>query len=282
MSPGFSTESYPAFAHIGLRENTGINLNQGTCPDRESNPDHLVSRPDALTKQQKLTAERTRRDRVRNERGNWRTATEMVWHAVVCQGRKVKQVKEVRAEGSWIECGLVLNSLALRCPHKKKSRTVRSVDRAGQLISPNREIVRPGKKFLNNRSVSLAIWALCNIRRTVLSDMSQHVALQILTEFVALPISLFGYFLEYERLALRNARWFESSWGKKFSHEMAPVPTQHRDAGSYDRLRTLVANASYNGWGDHRANHTIPPFWLDDRPPLLRHVGVRPAAGWSV
>ncbi|KAJ4426826.1 hypothetical protein ANN_26625 [Periplaneta americana] len=26
---------------------------------------------------------------------------------------------------------------------------------------------------------------------------------------------------------------------------------------------------------DHRANHTIPPFWLDDRRPLLRHVGVR-------
>ncbi|KAJ4441609.1 hypothetical protein ANN_11465 [Periplaneta americana] len=45
--------------------------------------------------------------------------------------------------------------------------------------------------------------------------------------------------------------------------------------------RNPVANTSYNGWRDHRANHTIPPFWLDDRPPLLRHVGVRPAAGWS-
>ncbi|KAJ4448587.1 hypothetical protein ANN_10606 [Periplaneta americana] len=52
--------------------------------------------------------------------------------------------------------------------------------------------------------------------------------------------------------------------------------------GSYDRLRNPVANTSYNGWGDHRANHTIPPFWLDDRPPLLRHAGLRPAAGWSV
>ncbi|KAJ4428998.1 hypothetical protein ANN_25994 [Periplaneta americana] len=29
MSPGSSTESYPAFAHIGLRENPGKNLNQG-------------------------------------------------------------------------------------------------------------------------------------------------------------------------------------------------------------------------------------------------------------
>ncbi|KAJ4428173.1 hypothetical protein ANN_24188 [Periplaneta americana] len=49
MSPGSSTESYPAFARIGLRENPGINLNQVTCPDRESNPGHLVSQPDALT-----------------------------------------------------------------------------------------------------------------------------------------------------------------------------------------------------------------------------------------
>ncbi|KAJ4446406.1 hypothetical protein ANN_13102 [Periplaneta americana] len=49
MSPGTNTESYPAFAHIGLRENPGKNLNQVTCPDRESNPGHLVSRLDALT-----------------------------------------------------------------------------------------------------------------------------------------------------------------------------------------------------------------------------------------
>ncbi|KAJ4445831.1 hypothetical protein ANN_12516 [Periplaneta americana] len=49
MNPGSSTESYPAFAHIGLRENPGKNLNQVTCPDRESNPGHLVSRPDMLT-----------------------------------------------------------------------------------------------------------------------------------------------------------------------------------------------------------------------------------------
>ncbi|KAJ4437186.1 hypothetical protein ANN_17321 [Periplaneta americana] len=49
MSPGSSTESYPAFARNGLRENPGKNLNQATCPDRDSNPGHLVSRPDALT-----------------------------------------------------------------------------------------------------------------------------------------------------------------------------------------------------------------------------------------
>ncbi|KAJ4436673.1 hypothetical protein ANN_16804 [Periplaneta americana] len=49
MSPRSSTESYPAFARIGLKENPGKNLNQVTCPDRDSNPGHLVSRPDALT-----------------------------------------------------------------------------------------------------------------------------------------------------------------------------------------------------------------------------------------
>ncbi|KAJ4448849.1 hypothetical protein ANN_00240 [Periplaneta americana] len=49
MSPGSNTESYPAFAHIELRENPGKNLNQVTCPDRDSNPGHLVSRSDALT-----------------------------------------------------------------------------------------------------------------------------------------------------------------------------------------------------------------------------------------
>ncbi|KAJ4443131.1 hypothetical protein ANN_04781 [Periplaneta americana] len=49
MSPGSNTESYPAFARIGLRESPGKNLNQITCPDRDSNPRHLVSQPDALT-----------------------------------------------------------------------------------------------------------------------------------------------------------------------------------------------------------------------------------------
>ncbi|KAJ4443604.1 hypothetical protein ANN_05278 [Periplaneta americana] len=87
-------------------------------------------------------------------------------------------------------------------------------------------------------------------------------------------------------LALRNARWFESSWGKKFSHEISASawdrcpPSIVIHLGSYDRYRNPVANTSYNGWGDHRSNHTVLPFWLDDRPPLLRpHVGVRPAAG---
>ncbi|KAJ4426774.1 hypothetical protein ANN_26573 [Periplaneta americana] len=54
MSPGSSTESYPAFARIGFRENPGKNLNQVTCPDRDSN---LVLQPGALTLLQKLKPE---------------------------------------------------------------------------------------------------------------------------------------------------------------------------------------------------------------------------------
>ncbi|KAJ4440893.1 hypothetical protein ANN_10740 [Periplaneta americana] len=59
---------------------------------------------------------------------------------------------------------------------------------------------------------------------------------------------------------------------------MGPVPTQHHD--TLGELR-LVAKSSYANQ-PHRANHTIPPFWLDNRPPLLRHMAMRPAAGWSV
>ncbi|KAJ4431746.1 hypothetical protein ANN_20350 [Periplaneta americana] len=61
MSPGSCTESYPAFARIGLRENPGKNLNQVTCPDRDSNLGHLVSQPDALTirEDSQLTTEKS-------------------------------------------------------------------------------------------------------------------------------------------------------------------------------------------------------------------------------
>ncbi|KAJ4444661.1 hypothetical protein ANN_06458 [Periplaneta americana] len=49
MSPRSSTEIYPAFARIGLRESPGRNLNQITCPERDLNPGYLVTRPEALT-----------------------------------------------------------------------------------------------------------------------------------------------------------------------------------------------------------------------------------------
>ncbi|KAJ4449166.1 hypothetical protein ANN_00562 [Periplaneta americana] len=39
MSPGSSTESYPAFAHIGLRKNPGKNLNQKFDNDDDDDDD---------------------------------------------------------------------------------------------------------------------------------------------------------------------------------------------------------------------------------------------------
>ncbi|KAJ4439417.1 hypothetical protein ANN_07541 [Periplaneta americana] len=54
MSPVSITESYPAFARIGLRKNHGRNLNQVTSPDRDSNPGHLVLPSDSLTVAQQV------------------------------------------------------------------------------------------------------------------------------------------------------------------------------------------------------------------------------------
>ncbi|KAJ4443228.1 hypothetical protein ANN_04896 [Periplaneta americana] len=62
-------------------------------------------------------------------------------------------------------------------------------------------------------------------------------------------------------LALRNARWFESSWGKKFSHEISASvwdrcpPSSVMHLGSYDRrthngltcTRSSIALVSNNG-----------------------------------
>ncbi|KAJ4428376.1 hypothetical protein ANN_24395 [Periplaneta americana] len=69
MSPGSSTENYPEFARIGLRENPGKNLNQATCRDRDSNPGHLVSRPDALTDTPQLKKRRNKPNQVMSPSG---------------------------------------------------------------------------------------------------------------------------------------------------------------------------------------------------------------------
>ncbi|KAJ4436321.1 hypothetical protein ANN_18952 [Periplaneta americana] len=48
-SGDFKHRKLPSICSYWLRENPGKNLNQVICPDRESNPSHLVSRPDVLT-----------------------------------------------------------------------------------------------------------------------------------------------------------------------------------------------------------------------------------------
>ncbi|KAJ4435444.1 hypothetical protein ANN_18059, partial [Periplaneta americana] len=49
MSPGSNAESYPAFAHIGLRENLGKKPQPDNLLRPEIEPGHMVSRLDALT-----------------------------------------------------------------------------------------------------------------------------------------------------------------------------------------------------------------------------------------
>ncbi|KAJ4450628.1 hypothetical protein ANN_02056 [Periplaneta americana] len=87
MSPGSNTESYPAFAHIGLRENPGKNLNQATCPDRESNPGHLVSRLDALTVTPQVWDEVT---------GEWGKLHNIELHALYSSPDIIRNIKSRR------------------------------------------------------------------------------------------------------------------------------------------------------------------------------------------
>ncbi|KAJ4436200.1 hypothetical protein ANN_18830 [Periplaneta americana] len=69
-------------------------------------------------------------------------------------------------------------------------------------------------------------------------------------------------------------RWFRARLTEFYNLQQEHLKTS-------DAMGQIPKPRCYNGWEDHRANHTIPPFWLDDRPPLLRHVGVRPVAGSS-
>ncbi|KAJ4433420.1 hypothetical protein ANN_15679 [Periplaneta americana] len=95
MSPGSNTQSYPAFAHIGLKENPEKNLNQVTYPDRKSNLGHLVSRPDALTRREiSRPASRKREDRAEHFGIVERDARASVAGAEVTPWKKRKQQRE--------------------------------------------------------------------------------------------------------------------------------------------------------------------------------------------
>ncbi|KAJ4447347.1 hypothetical protein ANN_09352 [Periplaneta americana] len=56
-------------------------------------------------------------------------------------------------------------------------------------------------------------------------------------------------------LALRTARWFESSWGKKFAHEISASVWDRLDIGSYNELCVVRNHILYlltGGTGDIR------------------------------
>ncbi|KAJ4449412.1 hypothetical protein ANN_00811 [Periplaneta americana] len=61
---------------------------------------------------------------------------------------------------------------------------------------------------------------------------------------------------------------------------MGPVSMQHRDEswGTKTVSEILFRKpATTDEPPEHRTDYTIPPFWLDDRSPLLKHVDVRMA-----
>ncbi|KAJ4443763.1 hypothetical protein ANN_05541 [Periplaneta americana] len=165
MSPGSSTESYPTFARIGLRENPGKNLNQVTCPDRDSNPGHLVSQPDVLT----VTPQHSLK---------WVKGKRSRPVCPVVQQEEVESIPTSSYECTKVQC--VLRGLTsvdlLACKRTLASRAVASRSKASGL----------------------------------------------------------GF-------ALRNARWFESSWEKKFPHEISTSvwdrcpPSIVMHLGSYNR-----------------------------------------------
>ncbi|KAJ4431242.1 hypothetical protein ANN_19839 [Periplaneta americana] len=171
MNPGCNTESYPAFARIGLRENSGKNLNQVTCPDRDSNSGHRVSRPDALT--------------------------------------VIPQVVT--------SCKAGLNNFKEKLFRGRVSIPGPFAYRANALpTEPPQELYT---------TPSLPESQICII----------HSLLE--SRFVGSwsKASCLG-------LALRNARWFEPSWGKKFSHEISASvwdrcpPSIVMHLGSYDSV----------------------------------------------
>ncbi|KAJ4427167.1 hypothetical protein ANN_24783 [Periplaneta americana] len=251
MSPGSSTESYPAFARIGLRENPGKNLNQVTCPDRDSNPGHLVSQPDALTVTPQVLVCSLSHDEalyqcgtcltIRTVRPLERQFTELNHcrvgvEYIIGRGIRIKynydgyEHKQIQVEiERWstehriaaVELFIKTESVAVaqrgfrlrfdtcHAPFAIPRSCILKVRHDFKSVTrPFLPIIKvlPKVRYTNNRSRAVASWS---------------------------KASCLG-------LALRNARWFESSWGKKFSHEISASvwnrypPSIVMHLGSYD------------------------------------------------
>ncbi|KAJ4441425.1 hypothetical protein ANN_11280 [Periplaneta americana] len=74
---------------------------------------------------------------------------------------QLRTVPDSLEQNGAVRAGIVLsrlspNTFVLRCPHRKKSHTVKSGDLGGQAISPFREMTRPEKKAFTASSEILA------------------------------------------------------------------------------------------------------------------------------
>ncbi|KAJ4431231.1 hypothetical protein ANN_19828 [Periplaneta americana] len=138
MSPGSSTESYSAFAHIGLRETPEKKPHQVTCPDQQSNPGHLVSRPDALT--------------VTPQNGKATVVDGIPIELVKCLGEDKKEILELCIEiyekGEWPED--FTETLLIPIPEKNNAKKCNEFRTIG-LISHSTKILL---RILNRRLYS--------------------------------------------------------------------------------------------------------------------------------
>ncbi|KAJ4450394.1 hypothetical protein ANN_01818 [Periplaneta americana] len=240
MSPGSSTESYPEFSHIGLRENPGKNLNQVTCPDRESNPGQLVSRPDALT------------------------VTPQVGNVRDCGLANAVQQRVIDSSLSRIHSSYVAETEIndLRSEMRNNVKVKETIKVAVSSSSSSRraldlQLIRNGAVFrelggddvtmtrqntgIANIDLSKILLRTCGNEMETLVQRSARVRLVVnKTSYNKETVASWSK-ESCLGLALRNASWFESSWEKKFSHEISTSVWDRcplsivMHLGSYDR-----------------------------------------------
>ncbi|KAJ4448826.1 hypothetical protein ANN_00217 [Periplaneta americana] len=184
MSPGSSTENYPAFAHIGLRENPGKNLNQDGKQQDELENTTAVSEGDLRTDLGALLLKK------RSE-----------------ENKRIKQTLD-------------------KC--------IRDRDELTMIIA----ILQRGMRNLRAHDDTVAALRKCSEERKKTSSRA---------EASWSKASRLG-------LALQNARWFESSWGKKFSHEISASvwdrcpPSIVMHLGSYNRYSGTILKDLPDQW----------------------------------
>ncbi|KAJ4447362.1 hypothetical protein ANN_09368 [Periplaneta americana] len=372
MSPGSSTESYPAFAHIGLRENPGENLNHVTYSDRKSNP-----RPPGFAARRanrySTEADCILRDclesilNIQFDSHSWSFSTSPISFG----GLGIRNVNDICVPPFSASAHGALNFVKSRptlsshsdeirilhmselfqqwssvtyivdlpnSPESKKcwdlvlaSKTFDSLfassssdlDRARFLqVLPSSDI----DTLLDNTSFKFAIALRLGIKICLphkcicgadvdssgfhgLSFLknsgrfSRHVMINDIIKR-ALISAGFPTILKPNGINLSDGKrpdgltltpWstgksllWDATCYNTFASSYTPKTSKLAGSGTYPASwctweamigsENPVLQTTCNGWGNHRANHAIPPQWLDDRPPLFLHVDVRPAA----
>jgi len=92
----------------------------------------------------------------------WMHCCKCVWKLPYTRLRRSSSIAATSSTmaclSSWIVMIRLRNTWSFRNPHRKKSGTVRSGDRAGQAMSPKREITVPNIVARSNDPLQLTIW----------------------------------------------------------------------------------------------------------------------------